>query len=50
MGLGVSLGHGDVHQLVALVAVLISVAADRGLYLGLGLSFGSFLNQSALSV
>ena len=48
--LGVGLGRGGVHRSVALVAVLINVAADGGLYLGLGLSSRGFLNQGAPTV
>ena len=48
--LRISLGRNGVHWSVALVAVLIGIVADESLYLGLGLSPSSFLNQGALPV
>ena len=48
--LGISLGRGGVHLMVASMAVLIGVAAERGLYLDLGLSSCGFLNQGAPTV
>lgn len=50
LGLAFSLGRGSVHWSVFSVVVLINVPADKSLYLCLGLSRCSFLNQGALNV
>lgn len=50
LALGVDLGCGNVHKSTPLIAVLIDIATDKNLHLGLGLNLGGFFDQSILTI